>query len=132
MARTTQATLPFQTVMAVSETAVFIPTTGWMSAGPVGRLRLTRELRARTGTLEVTVGYQTCDVVNSPNAAAALGTYLSADGVAFPSQWADIATETDGAQWVRFGWMVRNASGGGTSLSAGAVAASLELERCGG
>lgn len=78
--------------------------------------RVTLELRGRMGNLEVQFGYQTADVVTSPDAAVGVGSFLAADGVAAPTAWTDLSAVTPGKQYIRFVLLTRNTSGTATNL----------------
>ncbi|MCB9761267.1 MAG: hypothetical protein H6739_15605 [Alphaproteobacteria bacterium] len=121
--------LPWTTVFTASTTAAFLPATAWMQASEVDKLRVTWELRGRTGNLEVTAGYQTADVENNPDSATAIGSYVSSDGMTYPSSgFTSVSANTEGKQLVRFGWMCKNSTG--TDDSLGRVAGVVEVVEC--
>ncbi|MBM4365177.1 MAG: hypothetical protein FJ102_03105 [Deltaproteobacteria bacterium] len=98
----------------LAATANFHPQTVWIRTSELTRARYRLEVRGDTGTVQVAVGYQTADDVDSPAAAAQLGTmaYLGADGVQYGDDWVDLTTILKTASWIRFGSLVKQDADG--------------------
>lgn len=114
--------LPWTTVIAFTTGANyrFIPTTGYYSGASVRLARGTFELISAQANLSVAFAYQTANVDGTVDAAVAIGTALTADGMSYGTV-TDISANTASKQFVRFGFLCQNTQ-----------AASLVLGRAGG
>ena len=104
--------IPWTTVIAGSTTAAGFPATGWLPALQVQKLRVNFEMRGRSGNLQVTLGYQTANVENSPDEPIAVGSYQTTNDVFYGSSPTDISANTLGKQLIRFVWMVKLSADG--------------------
>jgi len=111
--------LGWHTVYAntASPTTTFVPLCDWMDAVEFAKIRATLEMRGKMGNIEVKFAYQTADNVASPDTAAGVGAFITADGLGYPSAWADISSVTAGKQKIRFGVLTQNTSGTTTKLA---------------
>ncbi|MFZ5477081.1 MAG: hypothetical protein ACOZNI_09930 [Myxococcota bacterium] len=108
--------IPFTTVFAESTTAVGIPVTGWFEAEDFGRLGFDLELRAKTGVLEVALGYETADNEDTPDTAVAVTSYRTANGFTFRGSLTDISATTAGKRLIRIVFLVKLTSGSTLAL----------------
>lgn len=99
----------------LAATPNFHPLTPWIRTSQLTQARYRLEMRGDTGTSLLAVGYQTADSIDSPAAAAQLGTlaYLGADGVQYGNDWVDLSTALDGGSWIRFGALMKQDNDGG-------------------
>lgn len=133
MAKIRTVNLPWTTVSTKSTSTTFYPATGWMPAGGVEQARANVELTGRTNDLVITLGYQTADVIDDPKTPVALANASrNADGIAFGSDFEDVASGTDGTkgkQLIRWGFMFKNDTS--TDPSNGRVTGMLQVQVCG-
>ena len=120
----TSISLPWTVVYANSTSARAHPASGWMSASLFSKVRGDFEICERISDLDVSLGYQTANVENSPDAAATIGSYQNANGVYYGSAWTDIATYTDAKAIFRFVWVTKNTAG--SSLTMARVGGSIK------
>jgi len=104
--------LPQGMVYGTSTTAVFHPSTMWMLASSVKKVRGAFEIELLDSDVTVSEAYQTANVENAPDNATAFGSFASSAGVSYPSAFADISAYTEQKQLVRFGWLVKNTASG--------------------
>lgn len=98
-------------------TALAFPATGWLNAADAEMMRESLEtlnMPAATA-MEVTVGYQVADVVDSISSTNALATMRNSDGLTFPSSFVDKTATTGTKQLVRGVYLAKNKAGGGTT-----------------
>lgn len=115
-------------VQSAGTSDVFYPSTPWMDAGQVGKIRGTLEMAWHTGNAEVSLGYQTANVETSQDSPLTVGSYATTDGVLFPSGFTDISGNTLGKQMVRIGWMVKLTSG--TTQAFAYVGGKVDIQEC--
>jgi hypothetical protein len=115
--------LPFMTVGADTTTGTPFPMIGWIEADDVARIGFDIELRSKTGNLEVALGYQTADSENSPDAAVAVTSFVSANGFTFRGSLDDISATTAGKRLIRPVVIARLTSG--TTLAIGCVGGNM-------
>lgn len=137
MAQNRRLPMAWTTVVANHESnALTHPGTPYMDATQVKKLPGILEIISRTGGdqgIEVALGYQTANVENNPDTAVALASaspYKDSDGVHYPTAVEDLTTALAGKQLVRFVFMTRNESGGGTTVNFARVCAVIELIDC--
>lgn len=75
------------------------------------------EMRERISDIEVSLGYETANVEDSPDTAATIGSYQTTNNVHYGSAWTDISAYTDGKTLIRFVWMTKNTSSSNTTLA---------------
>ncbi len=130
MAKNRTVPLPWTTVWTNIETPSneFLPATPWMDAASVEKVRGTFELRAKMGSLNVALGYQTAQVEDTPSSHSSFGAFATTNNVSYPTGWTDISGTTSGKQLIRYGWVVKNSSG--TTLNLGRVGGVVETQSC--
>ena len=102
--------LNFVTIHRNGTPSIFFPATAWMPCGNASEMRGTFELFGWMTDLEVAVGYQTANVENSPDTAVAVGSFATANGMAFPTAFTSIASNTEQKQIFRLGYIGKNTS----------------------
>jgi hypothetical protein len=125
---TRKITIPYALQRTISETGLFIASTPFLDAAPVKRVRRVADIQGIEANFEVAFAYQTADTASSPNQATAVGAYLTANGMAFPTSFVDISSATGGAQLVRFGWIVRKTASSGTTPATAWVGGTIEYQ----
>ena len=88
-------------------------------------------MRRRTGTIETipAVQFSNDDKDTSNATIVNLGsTWQNADGVLEPQAMQDLATAADGKQYMRLGYVTRNAASSGTNLSLCVQAGKFDIE----
>ena len=113
------------TVYAASTTPAFFPITRWMSSVEANKARALWEVRAASGALDVTLGFQSANDVEAPDAPTALSAYSSSTGLVFPGAFANVTAGTK--TLVRFGWMCKLPTATSTVLAT--IAGQLEYAR---
>ena len=113
----TTISLPWTVVFANSTSARAHPASGWMSASLFSKVKGDFEICERISDLEISLGYQTANVENSPDSAASIGSYQTSNGVYYGSTWTDISTYTDAKAIFRFVWMTKNTAGSSLTLA---------------
>lgn len=108
----TKVPMPFRMVWATSTTALFHPSSYWMSTSTVKKVRSAFELALIESDVSVSAAYQTANVENSPDTPTAIGSYATTNGVSYPSGLTDISAQLEQKQLVRFGWLVKNTASG--------------------
>ena len=116
--------LPWTVVYANSTSQRSFPASGWMSAATFTKVKGDFEVRERISDIEVSLGYETANVENSPDAAASIGSFVNANGVSYGTSWSDISAYTDGKTLIRFVWLAKNTSG--SSLTMARVGGSIK------
>lgn len=94
-----------------SPTKVFIPATGWMSATGIVDLRAILEMQGEIGAIGIDAAYQVADNEDSPGASAPIGPQRTANGVYYPDDWTAVTANTNGAQLIRFAFLITRMSG---------------------
>jgi len=108
MANKKRVALPWGALYSTGTSAIFHPSTLWLTASDVNSVRGAFELQLLESDAMVSLAYQTANVENSPDGPTAIGTYASSNGVSYPGAWADISAATDEKQLIRFGFLVKN------------------------
>ena len=110
-----------KTVSSGSETAQFIPFTNWMLAIAANEIKVLIDVIERTTDFEVQLAIQTAQTdTTKPDTPLAKGNVLSVTGKNC-SGMIDIKTDVTPKFYVRFGLLVKNASGQGTGFNRGQV-----------
>lgn len=127
--------IPFLTLFATSTTAVFFPGTPWMESATVDELRVTWELIAANGDIEIAPAWQVANSEENPGATqtiVATTPYKDDPDVYFPVSWLDAAGDatapTKSNLLVRFGFLVRLKTG--TTLATANAGAVVEARSC--
>jgi hypothetical protein len=122
--------LAWTTVVVDGQTALFFPATGWRAVGTLSAARALLEVAAKVGSdIDVAVAVQVANHIDAPGAPTALGSYLvNAVDVQYPTAWTDLSSAVAGAQLVRFGFLVKRASGSG--LVAARAGGRISLRSC--
>lgn len=109
--------LPWRPIDQVNGTDVWIPATGWSKAGGLGSCRATVEMRGRVGSPILAVpAFQLANDPLLPDAAVAIlvqvgGStgYANGDSMFYCGAFASMPTSD--RRLVRYGWLVKLASG---------------------
>lgn len=109
--------LPWTVVYANSTTVRSHPASGWMPGNLFAKVKGDFEMQERISDLEVSLGYETANVENNPDAPASIGSYQTSDGVHYGSAWTDISTYTDAKAIFRFVWLAKNTSGSSLTMA---------------
>lgn len=109
--------LPWTVVYANSTSQRSHPATGWMNAQTFTKVKGDFEMRERISDIEVSLGYETANVENSPDSAATIGSFVTSNTVTYGNSWADISTYTDGKTLIRFVWLTKNTSTSSLTLA---------------
>lgn len=125
MSTTSTTNLGWTTLCVDGTAEVAIPATGWMGAKEVDKYRGTYELRGITGLMNVALGYQTCNVENSPDAHTTVTSFQTTAGVYYGGSFTDISANTLGKQLVRIVWVCKLSTG--SALASARVAGSVDL-----
>ena len=110
--------LPWQTVFVDSTTVISIPAGEWGEADDVAKIGFELEMRAKTGVLEVALGYETADDQATPDTAVAVTAYRTANGLTQRGGLTDIASTTAGKKFIRAVYLVKLTSGSTLTLAA--------------
>lgn len=126
--------IPFLTVFAVSDAAVFFPGTPWMESASVDELRVTWELVSLTGDIELAPAWQVANSEENPGTSNTIATspYKDAADVYFPTGWKDAAGDgtapTKSNLLVRFGFLVKLKTG--STLAVANAGGVVEARSC--
>lgn len=121
--------LPWDTISFNSTTEAFAPVTRFVKA-PIGQIRAKMEMRIRWGGALVVPAFQVANDTLNPlttDAAAipikndAGAGFANADGSYPFSASAPFTLPTGDKEWIRFGWMVKLASGSNGSARVSAM-----------
>lgn len=126
MSRVRSVQSQWSTLVSGTTAAIFHPTTRWMSAANVAKLRATVEVVDIGAQMAITRAYQTANVINSPDSFVSIGSAISANGMSFATAMVDVSANTGAKQHVRFGYSVKNTTG--TDLNFARVATRYEYE----
>jgi len=118
-------------VFCNADSYIFFPATPWMNAPDAEMIREALEARNMpgSGTMTLTVGLQTCNTVDAPDAAVALATSRTADGLSFPGSFSDKSGNTGNRQLVRFGYLVKNTTTSDSTVRYAWACGAVELHR---
>lgn len=99
-------------VFSNSTTYIFFPATPWTSSTDVDFVRDSLETRNMMAgnVMNIAIGYQTCNTPDSPDAAVALASVRTSDGLTWPVAYTDQSATTNAKQFIRGGYLVKNAS----------------------
>jgi hypothetical protein len=99
-------------VFSNSTTAIFFPASGWTSTQDFDFLRDSLETRNMMAgnVMSIQITYQTCNTPDSPDAAVALASVRTSDGLTWPVAYTDESATTNAKQFIRGGYLVKNAS----------------------
>ena len=114
------ARIPLTPLMVFSNDATnytVFPATPWNNAVDWEMIRDGLETLNMPGAtaLEVIVGFQTCDVVSSPDTPVALANMRNSDGLTFPAAFVDHTADTGDKQMARGVYLAKNKVGGGST-----------------
>jgi hypothetical protein len=107
------------------------PATQFQPSTGAKKVRCRREMRRRTGTIETIPAVQFTNDLNDLSRATVVNlgsTWQNADGTLNAEAMVDIISSAEGKQYMRFGWVTRNASGTGTGLSLCLQAGQFDVE----
>lgn len=109
--------LPWTVVYANSTSQRSFPASGWMSTSLFAKVKGDFEMRERISDLEVSLGYETANVENSPDSPGSIGSFQTTNNVFYGSSWSDITTYTDGKAIFRFVWLAKNTAGSSLTMA---------------
>ena len=101
-----------------STTVVSIPAGDWMDTDDVAKIGFELEMRAKTGLMEVALGYETADNQDTPDTAVAVTAYRTTNGLTQRGGVTDVASTTAGKKYIRPVFMVKLTSGSTLTLAA--------------
>ncbi len=93
------------------QSALWNPLTRWGSTADVHKIRPSMEMRVSSGNAKIQFGYQLANDPDSPETAVTVGSFLASEGFLYGSSFTDIASQTDGYLYVRWGVWVQNSTG---------------------
>ena len=101
-----------------SDANIFFPGTPWGDAQDAEMIRDALETRNMPGgnDMTVTVGMQTCQTPDAPDAAVALASSRTTDGLTFPVAPVDKSGTTGAKQLVRYGLLAKNTTATDTTV----------------
>lgn len=82
-----------------------------------------------SNAMTIAVGLQTFDVPTALDAAVALASVRTADGLTFPAAFSDKTGTTGNKQLVRFGYLVKNTAASDTTVRFAWAAAAVEIQK---
>jgi hypothetical protein len=102
-----------------------------MSAADAELIREALECRNMpgAGAMTITVGLQTAQTPDAPDAAVALASSRTADGLAFPGALVDKTGTTGNRQLVRFGYLVKNTAAADQTVRFAWVTGAAEVQK---
>lgn len=112
------------------DTFKVFPATAWSEAEDVGFTRdalETMNMPASNG-MTIAIGMQTCNTPDAPDAATALGSTRTADGLTFPAARVDRSASTGSKQLLRFGYLAKNTATSDTTLRLAWAAGMVQTE----
>lgn len=115
--------LPPTTIYADSTTQKFLPSSDWLSATNVGRVRARVEARNFTGLLTASFAVQTANDPDNPDSPTTIGSTLTAASTNYPTGYTTVSTGAK--RFFRLGWAVQLSSG--TTTAVGLVAAQVNV-----
>lgn len=110
--------LSWLTLFVDSTTVVSIPAGDWMDTDDVSKIGFELEVRAKTGVIEVALGYETADNPDTPDTAVAITAYRTTNGLTQRGGVTDVASTTAGKKFIRPVFMVTLTSGSTLTLAA--------------
>ena len=110
--------LAWMTLFVDSTTVISIPAGDWIDADDVAKVGFELELRAKTGSIEAALGYETADNQDTPDTAVAVTAYRTANGLTFRGGLTDIGSTTAGKKYIRPVFLVKLTSGSTLTLAA--------------
>jgi hypothetical protein len=110
--------VPGRTIFCNSESDIFFPGTAWSDAGDAELIRDGLETRNMPAgaAMVITMAVQTCNTPDAPDAAVALASSRTGDGLTFAVGFVDKTGTTGAKQYVRYGLLAKNAAGGGSTV----------------
>jgi hypothetical protein len=101
-----------------SDAYIFFPAMGWGSAVEAERMRETLETRNMPagGAMTVAIGIQAVNNPNDSDAAVALATSRTSDGLSFPGALVDRTGTTGSKQLYRAGYLAKNTTTSDTTV----------------
>jgi hypothetical protein len=111
-----EVVIAWNTIWADSTSQRSFPVTGWMTAAQFAKVQADFELRELGPNLQVSVGYETANVENAPDAPNGIGGFQSTNGVHFATSWTDTSANTDGKKLFRLCLLAKLSTGAGLTL----------------
>ena len=110
---------------------IFFPATTWMSAEEAQLIRDALEGRnlPAGSAMTLTIGMQVCNDPGTPDAAVALASSRTTDGLTWPIQAVNKVSTTGARQLVRFGYLAKNSTASDTTQLFAWAVGSVETER---
>ena len=110
---------------------IFFPATPWMTAEEAQLIRDGLEGRnlPASNNMTLAIGMQVCNDPGAPDAAVALASSRTTDGLTYPVQPVSKVATTGARQLVRFGYLAKNTTASDTTVRFAWVVGSVEYER---